>query len=324
MTGTLLRAVAVLLAGYAPLVAALSPIQARLASCDDAVMHAAATELLRDAAHLQEPLLLYQAALGERRAGNREEAAFLLLAARLRTARQALFEPGDRTQLFAVYEMTSAPLILPALEVDPRMSRRVAQRVRDWDRVTPDPFRDGRAIAPEQLARIDAVLARWLDPPALDAAGLAVVRQSEAYTEQVMREDRAERCAAGMPDLDEIEAATRRIRSEAEALVRMHPLVLRRADGAIAAISTASWRKARSGLPKRLTVSVRPSAGKLFEAEVDADTTLDDDGRLASVRVSLACVTDLSIGKRGGRSKDICLDDPAALRPSDPAAQPVP
>src|SRR5262249_28002337 len=64
-------------------------IDARLASCDPAVARSAVDEILRDPKTLQEPLMLFQAATGARMAG-RKEAAFLYLAARLRTSRQVL------------------------------------------------------------------------------------------------------------------------------------------------------------------------------------------------------------------------------------------
>ena len=55
-------------------------VEARLASCDAAVVRSAADEVFRDPETLREPLILFRAALGERMVGNRQQAAFLYLA----------------------------------------------------------------------------------------------------------------------------------------------------------------------------------------------------------------------------------------------------
>ncbi len=72
--------------------------------------------------------MLFHAASGERAAGRKEEAAFLFLAARLRTSRQILFENGDRP-LLTIMMMTVGPLVMPVLEADPELARRVVKRV---------------------------------------------------------------------------------------------------------------------------------------------------------------------------------------------------
>lgn len=137
-------------------------VTARLGSCDAAVVRKAVDEMLGDPKTLQEPLMLFHAASGERLAGRREEAAFLYLAARLRTSRQILFEKGDRPQLLSIMLMTSGPLVMPILKADPELARRVVKRVIDWDRATPDPFREREAAKSgeiaEKLAAIDAAL----------------------------------------------------------------------------------------------------------------------------------------------------------------------
>jgi len=297
-------------------------ISARLASCDSTVVRAAAGEMLRDPTTLQEPVMLFAAATGERIAGNKEEAAFFFLAARLRTARQALFEKGDRPQLIAVFDMTAAPLIMPAMEADPELRRRVMQRVVDWDRSTPDPYRDRpsaeSAGVPEKLAEIDAALMRLLDRLPNDPERLVRARDEDAQAEQQTQAIYASRCGPGMMDAVEAEAATSRIKREAEDLVRTHPLVVRHAGGAVKSLNVGTWRQDSSGVPSRLTVSVRPAVGRMFYAEVDAEVTVAPDRKLASVKVSMACITDPWIGKQDARWKDVCRDDPGAILPSSP------
>jgi hypothetical protein len=141
-----------------------APIQARLMSCDPGTVQAAAEAVLIDPATQREPAVLFQAALAERMAGRKDQAAFLYLAARLRMSRQALAGSGEARQALAALVVTISPVIMPDLLTDPGLTRWAVQRTADWDRVTPDPFRDV-ALAkggefPAKLAAIDAAMAR--------------------------------------------------------------------------------------------------------------------------------------------------------------------
>jgi hypothetical protein len=139
-------------------------IQARLLSCDSETVRAAAEAVLDDPATQREPAVLFQAALAERMAGRKEQAAFLYLAARLRMSRQALAGRDEARQALAALVVTISPLIMPDLLTDPALARWAVQRTADWDRSTPDPFRDvalakGGAF-PARLAEIDTAMAR--------------------------------------------------------------------------------------------------------------------------------------------------------------------
>jgi hypothetical protein len=175
-------------------------VEARLVSCDPAVVRLAADDMIRDPKTLREPLMLFLAASGERMAGHKEEAAFLYLAARLRTSRQVLFEKGDRPQLLAVMMMTLGPLVMPALEADPELARNMVKRVIDWDRSTLDPFRDREAAKtgdfPDKLAEINAGLARLPDQIRNDPGRAAKGREAEEQAERQIKSINAERCGA--------------------------------------------------------------------------------------------------------------------------------
>ncbi|MET0857860.1 MAG: hypothetical protein ABWY27_13980 [Telluria sp.] len=139
----------------------------RLESCDPAVVRAAAEEIFRDPHTLSEPLTLYQAAMGLAVAGQDEQAAVMYFTARLRSSRQMLFESGNRQSLLGVMEMMISPLVMPALVADPELARELVRRVVDWDRSTPDPFRDSPAAKSAEIQRkiaeIDAAMARLPD-----------------------------------------------------------------------------------------------------------------------------------------------------------------
>lgn len=295
-------------------------VTARLGSCDAVVVRKAVEEMLGDPKTLQEPLMLFHAASGERIAGRTEEAAFLYLAARLRTSRQILFEKGDRPQLLSIMLMTSGPLVMPILEADPELARRVVKRVMDWDRATPDPFREREAAKSgeiaEKLTAIDAGLTRLPDQLRDDPARVAQARQALDESERRIKASYAQRCGPGTLDPADAEAATERIKSAAESLARTHPFVVAQAGGEVKAASVGTYQMGPGRLPTRLTASVSPASGKAFYAEVDAESTITPERKLGAVKMSLACITDLWIGQRGAFWKDVCVDDPKARKPS--------
>jgi len=304
-------------------------IQARLASCDSAVARSAAEEMFRDPGTLRHPLMLFQAASGQRMIGRKEEAAFLYLAARLRTMRQILFEKGDRPQLLSIMMMTVGPLVMPTLMADPELAQRVVKRVIDWDRSTPDPFRDREEAKTgdmqKKLAEIDAGLARLPEQIRNYPDRAAKAREGEEQAERLIQSSYAERCGPGTLDPVDVEAASARIKAEAENLVKTSPFVLSQAGGTVKSVSVGSWTQGRSGLPSRLTIGVSPASGKGFYAEVDAVVGITADRKLDSIKTSVACITAFSLGSRDASWRDVCQDDPNARKPKqfgyDPEAR---
>jgi hypothetical protein len=299
-----------------------SSVDARLASCDAAVVDATVKEILRDPNTFTEPLTLFQAAGAQRFAGREEEAAFLYLAARQRTLRQIVFEKGDRPQLFTIMQMTLAPLILTPLEADPDLARRVVKRTIDWDSTTPDPYRDRKEAKSgkisEEFAEIDAGLARFPDQIKDKPARVAEARAEVSRLRSQSRAEYAQRCGPGTLDSVISEQASRRIKEQAELLVQTHPLVSRRSATAPKSVSVGSLRQGANGLPSRLTVTVTPLGEKSFFAEVAAVSTVTPDRKLAGVTLSLLCLTDVSLGNRQGSWKDVCRDDPKAILSTEP------
>lgn len=274
--------------------------------------------------------MLFEAALAQRSIGLKEEAAFLYLAASVRTRRQALFDKGDVPQLLNVMTLTAGPMVLPTLEADPELARNVVKRVIEWDRSTPDPFRDSdaaKSVANQRkLAEIDADLAQMPEQLRNDAARIAEARKAELQVDRLIASSRATRCGPGTLDPVDRAAAIARISKDAEQLARTNPFVLRQAGGAVRSVSVGAMRMGGpSGLPNRLTVSVTPGSGRTLYAEVDAVTRITQDRRVASIKTTLACITDLWIGQRQASWQDVCRDDPNALRPDqygfDPAAR---
>lgn len=295
-------------------------MQARLSSCDARVVHAAADETLRDPKSLEDPMRMeiFYAAFGEHAAGNKEEAAFLYLAAHLRISRQMLFQKSGRSNPLATMTATGWPLILPLLDADPALTDRVVKRVIEWDRSTPDRFRDredaqGGDIA-SQLANIDAALARLPEQIKNDPDKLAIIRTGNEQAE-LYKKVRDSTCVPGALDAYDIEIATNQIEFEAENLVKTHPFVLARAGGAIKSVSAESSRGKNSRLPYRATVSVTPNSGTYFFAVVDLEATMTPEKKIGSLKTSLVCLTNLSRGQQDASWTDICQDDPNAIKP---------
>lgn len=284
-------AAATALAGAAP--APQASLNARLASCNPAVMRAAADELLHDPKTLHEPIILFQAAISLRMADDQEQAAFVYLAARLRVGRQLLFQQGDRVQVLRVMEMTAGPLVFPDLYLDPALARRVVERVIEWDRNTPDPFRDRHPHSDDiqrQLAAIDQVLAGIPAELQANRSGMSAAPQAQAETQRMVQLTREQECGPGRMDPVDLEAAMAGIETQVHALVRTDALVLRRAGGDPASVDTSLGPSDVTGQAGRFVIAVHPKAGRPFNALVDVQASVTPERTLGAVRMSLTCI----------------------------------
>jgi len=123
--------------------AAESPAaQDRLASCDAKVALAAVQEIISRPESLEEPMELFSVAPPLFHHGQKDEAVFWFYAAQLRTRYQLVFEQGDRGQLFQIMLMSIGPLINSYAFQDVSKLDRTLDRVLEWDRTTPNPYRE--------------------------------------------------------------------------------------------------------------------------------------------------------------------------------------
>ena len=288
---------------------AQASLEARLASCNPAVMRAAADEVLHDPKTLREPIVLFPAAISMRMAGDHEQAAFLYFAARLRVGRQLLFQQGDRVQVLRVMEMTAGPLVFPDLYLDPALARRVVERVIEWDRNTPDPFRDRPAHADDiqrQLAAIDQVLAGIPAELQADRSGMNAAPQAQAEARRMVQLAREDRCGPGKMDPVDLEAAMAGIDTQVHALVRTDPTVVRRAGGDLASVDTLLGSSDVTGQPQRFVIAVHPTAGRPFYALVDVQASITPERTLGAVRMSLACIREQEYAPERKLDNDQC------------------
>ncbi|TWI44500.1 hypothetical protein IP92_04450 [Pseudoduganella flava] len=275
--------------------------------------------MLDDPATLGDPARLFPAAIGVRTAGDKEQAGFLYLLARLRASRQALLEQGDAAQVVSVMTMTAAPLILPELAADPALARRVVDRVLAWDKARPDPFRE-RALArggeaAANIAKLEASLAGLPDQVGTRLSP-DTLRTRLAQAEQEVARIRHSQCQAGTLDAADLAAARSRIERDAAQLAAKHPLVQRQVDGPVRTVRVGATELGPSQLPRRLTLVVEGNSGKRTYAEVDVAPVVDAQRRFESARVALACVTGQWLGQREAL-KDVCVSDPQAVKPAE-------
>ncbi|MCF8174217.1 MAG: hypothetical protein K9K30_03165 [Burkholderiaceae bacterium] len=133
-----------------------TPARERLQSCNPAFVLAAAEEIIRAQETLKEPLELFSPAAVLFQQGKKDEAVFWFYAAQLRTRYQLAFEKGDRGQLLTIMMMTIGVPINNYAFQDTANFLRILDRVLEWDRTTPNPFRDQpkSELANQQVEKI--------------------------------------------------------------------------------------------------------------------------------------------------------------------------
>ncbi|AVR97313.1 hypothetical protein [Pseudoduganella armeniaca] len=290
-----------------------------LASCDPATVRAAIASAMRDPAMPAYPVVLFQLAQTARSLGDKEEAAFLYLAARLRSARQLVVEPGEIGALMGALQLSVAPLVMPALGADPAMARRVVARLLAWDKATPDPFREraahGTADVKAQMAQVEADIAtgtgRLADQIAADKARQAESAAADAAVDRQLAQQTERRCAAGATD---IAGERTRIDAEVRRVVADHALVRKHATGGVRSVSVAATEVRAGALPTRMSLTVTPVQGQPFYAEVLIETTVTRERRLDTISATLLCLTNQWLGQRQA-GRDVCVSDPQAILP---------
>jgi hypothetical protein len=114
----------------------------RLNSCDAKTALAAAEEIIDNPATLKEPLDLFAPAFTYFMHGKKDKAVFWFYAAQLRVEYQLAFQNGDRGQLLKGMRMLVGPPILNYAYQDISNLGSILDRVLEWDKKTPNPYRE--------------------------------------------------------------------------------------------------------------------------------------------------------------------------------------
>jgi len=305
---------ALALAAVAMQVSAGEPrLETRLASCKIEVVRTATQELLRKP---DEPLALFHAALGEFLVGSQEEAAFLFVIARTRSARQAIIKRGDVPQLLAIMTMMAAPIILPVLSENPALTQRVVERARAWDMTAPDPYRHApTGSAPEMSAKLAAVdeMIGQLPSQVLGNTDInsASVQHAREFNLKAMY---ADRCGPGTLDALDLKAAEERVRKDAEVFARQHPLVLKHSGG-VMNFSQIGPTGVKNRLPFALTFRIEGRSGTVIYAEVQMNPRISATRELASTNPLLVCIAPDTETRRKLSWQNVCKNNPDAIEP---------
>lgn len=131
-------------------------VEDRLKFCDQQIVHSAAGEIVNSTTSLKEPMSLFLSAISMFQHGKKDEAVFWFYASQLRVRYQLVFEKGDRGQLLTIMLMTMGPTINNYAFQDISNLNRILDKVVEWDKQTPNPFR-GKPRTPEMDKQIEQI-----------------------------------------------------------------------------------------------------------------------------------------------------------------------
>ena len=189
---------AFVLAAWLLPVAAQPKVEDRIMSCDPKVALAAAKEVIESPASLKQPFALFLPVAILYQNGERDEAVFWFYAALLRARLEMLYQSGLDAPFRAVMD-TSGALINSYAYQDIAKFNTTLDRVLEWDRKTPNPFRE-RAKTPEERERVGSVYTGLGEMRAkLNAQKESVEQRAREVGELLQKEARevqAKRCPA--------------------------------------------------------------------------------------------------------------------------------
>lgn len=277
------------------------PAADRLKSCDPRISLAAAKEILNGPNALKEPLEMFSPAFVLFQNGEKDEGVFWFYAAQLRVRYQLAFEKGDRGQLLSIMLMTMGPPINNYAFHDVRRLDRTIERVLEWDRTTPNPFRD-RPRSSDIEANLEKVYSGIRDLKLKLVAEKDDLEQkaraAAPQIEQSSAQSKTRPCKPGEPDPALARQTIETEKKLATEFAKLHPDVVREV-GTIQSANVMSYKQdSKSALPIRYTVLVGGSSKRVY-AEIDVSRAG------AESNFVLACVTPLSIGQRDP-FKDVC------------------
>jgi hypothetical protein len=268
------------------------PARERLKACDAATAVSAAREILDDPATLRQPLEMFVPALVLFQHGQKDDGVFWFYAAQLRSRYQLVFEQGDRAQLLQVMMMSAGPPINNHAFSNVRALQGILDRVLEWDRKTPNPFRD-RSPTSEQQRLVAQVYSGFRElQEKVSAEGPALERQArdQAPLQSLYTPDNDARCAPGQVDPSLVERETRKEQAQVAEFVRHNEQVIQAAGAIQDATVIESTTSRGSNMPSHYTVYVR--AQRTMSAEVDVVRSA------GGVRFNLRCTTPIAPGQR--------------------------
>lgn len=259
----------------------------RLKSCEPKIALAAAEEAVSNPANLREPMELFPAAFAFFQNGRKDVGVFWFYAAQLRVRQQMVTENGDRGQILSVMLMTMGQPINNYAFQNISNLNRILDRVLEWDRTTPNPFRE-RAKSKNLDKQIDKVYAGFGELKTKMAAEAnsmeAAARQAAPEIEKMYAQMNSQRCAKGQPDPMFKDQTIKGEESLVVDFVKSSPEVMREAGEVKYVLPYMRSERGNNSLPDKYIMSVRGKS-ELLIAVVSANRA----GGKATF--SLSCIT---------------------------------
>jgi hypothetical protein len=274
----------------------------RLKSCNPSIAIDAAKEIVNRPATLKEPLMLFSPAAVLFQHGLKDDGVFWFYAAQLRVRYQLAFEKGDRGQLLSVMLMTTGPQINNYAFQDVSNLERILDRVREWDKKTPNPFREQprSESIDKQLEQVYAGLRDLKAKLIAEKSDLeAKARKAAPEIERMYAVRDNPHCRAGQVDPANAAQETIKEKVLVSNYVRNSPEVIRDAGEIKNTWVEYGTTKSTDTMPYRYEVGVVSAAGKESHAIVDVSRSGSD------VKFTLVCIARLRWVSRD-LAKDPC------------------
>ncbi|MDR1277108.1 MAG: hypothetical protein LBL72_12155 [Candidatus Accumulibacter sp.] len=272
------------------------PVAVRLKSCDARIALAAAKELLNGPKSLKEPLEMFGPAFVLFQNDERDEAVFWFYAAQLRVQYQLAFEKGDRGQLLSIMRMTTGAPINNYAFQDVSNLGRILDRVLEWDKATPNPYRNRPKTDAinKQLEQVYAGLNDLKTKIASEKEELETeARKAAPRIEQMYSMKNNPHCRAGQVDPANVASETAKEKVLIGEYIMNNQDIIRNAGEIKNTWVEYGSTRSTDTMPFRYEVGVMSTAGKESYAIVDVSRT---DGE---VKFSLVCIARLRWVSRG-------------------------
>jgi tetratricopeptide (TPR) repeat protein len=278
----------------------LKSLQENLKSCDPKVAVSAAEAILGNPENLKEPLELFSPAAVLFQQGKKDDAVFWFYAAQLRTRYQLVFEKGDRGQLLSIMMMTvGVPINNYALQ-DVSNLHKILDRVLEWDKRTPNPFRNKPRTeeTDKQIEKIYAGLEKLKAKLIAEKSELeSKARAAAPMIEQSYAQQANTLCGKGQIDPADANQIVEREWLQVMDFVKSNKDVIKEVGTIKGVGRESSTKKQGEIIPSRYIASV--GGDRSAYAVIDVSRISGDS------KFSLACLTHLSLGQRDP-FKDVC------------------
>lgn len=278
----------------------IKSLQDKMKSCDSKIAISAAEAFIANQNILTEPLELFSPAAVLFQNGKKDDAVFWFYAAQLRVRYQLVFEKGDRGQLLTVMMMTVGVPINNNAFQDVSNFIRTLDRVLEWDKRTPNPFRN-KPRTVETDKQIEQIYAGFEKLKAKIVAEKSELESKARAAAPMIEQSYTQRakllCGKGKIDPSDANQIIKKEWLLVLDFVKNNKDVIREVGTIKGVGRESSTMKQGEIIPSRYIVTV--GGDRSAYAVIDVSRITND------TKFSLACLTHLSLGQRDP-FKDVC------------------